>query len=688
MINKQLLNPRSIVVIGGSNNIQKPGGKALKNIIDGHFSGDLYVSNPKEKQVQGIKSFRNTEDLPKVDLAIIAVAAKLCPGIVRTLAQKKGTRAFIILSAGFSEEGEEGAKLESELRDIVNSINGALIGPNCIGVLNQNYNGVFTTPIPKLHPQGVDLISGSGATAVFIMESGIPKGLTFSSVFSVGNSAQLGVEEILKYMDENFEPEKSAKVKLLYIESIKNPQMLLKHASSLIRKGCKIAAIKAGASKAGSRAASSHTGALSSPDNAVEALFRKAGIVRCQGRDELTTVASVFMHPELQGKNLAIITHAGGPAVILTDVLSNNGLEIPPIEGQDSQNLLEELHPGSSVVNPIDFLATGTAEQLEIIIDYCNEKFNHIDGMVVIFGSPGLFSVYDVYDTLDKKMSQARKPIYPIIPSVINAKDEIAYFINKGRINFPDEVLFGQALAKVCNTPAPASEKTKPTAVNTETIRSIVKNSNNGYLHPDHVRELLDAAGIKRAGEAIANNQQEARDEAERLGFPVVMKVVGPIHKSDVEGIALNIPDKETVEKEYERLISIQNTTGILIQPMLKGTEIFIGAKKENKFGHMLLCGVGGIFIEILKDVSYALTPVGKEEASQMIYNLKGYGMIRGTRCQEGVNEEAFAETIMRLSALVEAAPEIVEMDLNPLLGNEREVTAVDARIRIEKQDS
>ncbi|HRW64046.1 MAG TPA: CoA-binding protein, partial [Bacteroidales bacterium] len=329
MITKELLNPESIVVIGGSDNVQKPGGKVLKNLIDGNFKGDLYVSNPKEDEVQGIKSFKNPEDLPQVDMAILAIAAKYCPQTVRLLAEQKGTKAFIILSAGFSEENEEGAKLEKEIVEIVNKNGACLIGPNCVGVLTQNHNGIFTTPIPSLDPQGVDFISGSGATAVFIMESSIPKGLKFSSVFSVGNSAQVGVEEILKYLDETFDPKTSSKVKLLYVESINKPEMLLKHASSLIRKGCKIAAIKSGSSDAGSRAASSHTGALASSDVAVNALFRKAGIVRCAGRDELATVASIFMHPELKGKNIAIITHAGGPAVMLTDALSNNKLEIP-----------------------------------------------------------------------------------------------------------------------------------------------------------------------------------------------------------------------------------------------------------------------------------------------------------------------------------------------------------------------
>ncbi|MDA3954216.1 MAG: acetate--CoA ligase family protein [Bacteroidales bacterium] len=685
MITKQLLDPKSIVVVGGSDNIQKPGGKVLKNLIDGNFKGDLYVANPKEDKVQGIKSFKNPHDLPQVDMAILAIAAKFCPETVRLLAEKKGTKAFIILSAGFSEENEEGAKLEQELVDIVNENGSCLIGPNCVGVLNQNHNGIFTTPIPTLDPKGVDFISGSGATAVFIMESAMPKGLTFSSMYSVGNSAQIGVEEIVKYMDESFDPKTSSKVKLLYIESIDKPEMLLKHASSLIRKGCKIAAIKSGSSEAGSRAASSHTGALASSDVAVDALFRKAGIVRCAGRDELATVASIFMHPELKGKNIAIITHAGGPAVMLTDALSNNNLEIPHIDGPKADALLEKLYPGSSVANPIDFLATGTAKQLGDIIDACDKDFENIDAMAVIFGSPGLFPVYDVYDLLDEKMKTCKKPIYPILPSVINVKDEIDAFIAKGRINFPDEVIFGNALAKIYNTESPTPENIEFPEIDHIAIRNIIDSSEDGYISPEKVQTLLDAAGISRAGEAVVTSMEDAVKAAEELGLPVVMKVVGPVHKSDVGGVVLNVKDTKTVAKEFNRMIQIKDTTAILLQPMLSGTELFVGAKAEPKFGHMVLCGLGGIFIEVLKDVSAGIAPIAMDEASKMIKNLRSYGIIKGVRGQEGVNEEMFAEIVTRVSALIKAAPEIAEMDLNPLLGKADRVVAVDARIRIEK---
>jgi len=685
MITNELTNPKSIVVVGGSDDIQKPGGKVLKNLIDNHFKGELFVVNPKTDEVQGIKSFRNVADLPHVDLAILAIAAKFCPQTVDILATQKGTKAFIILSAGFHEESEEGAKLEKQIVDTINRTGGCLIGPNCIGVMNTNYAGVFTTPIPKFNPNGVDFISGSGATAVFIMESSIPRGLTFNSVYSVGNSAQIGVEEVLEYLDMTFDPQNSSRVKMLYIESINNPKKLLQHAQSLIRKGCRIAAIKAGSSSAGSRAASSHTGALASSDVAVDALFRKAGIVRCYGRDELATVASIFMHPELQGKNIAVITHAGGPAVMLTDALSNNGLEVPPIDGPKAQQLLTKLFPGSSVANPIDFLATGTAEQLGYIIDACENDFHNIDAMVVIFGSPGLFPVYDVYDLLDQKMKECRKPIFPVLPSVINVKDEIEHFIAKGRIFFPDEVALGNSLTKIYHTPKPAPEKTVLPKVNEKAIREVIGNSSNGYLTPDAVQQLLDAAGIPRAGEAVVTTANDAAIAAEKLGFPVVMKVVGPVHKSDVGGVVLNVKNSETARKEFDRMIKINGTTAILIQPMLKGVELFVGAKREDKFGHLVLCGLGGIFIEVLKDVKAALVPIDTNEAMNLIQGLKGYGLVKGVRGQEPVNEQTFAEIVSRVSALVSVAPEIFEMDINPLLGTKDKVVAVDARIRIER---
>jgi acetyltransferase len=283
-------------------------------------------------------------------------------------------------------------------------------------------------------------------------------------------------------------------------------------------------------------------------------------------------------------------------------------------------------------------------------------------------------------------MKTSKKPIFPILPSIVNVKEEIADFINnRKRINFPEECVFGNALAKVVNTPKPVPANPVLPKIDVSAIRKVVDNCENGYLSLENIRILLDAAGISRKDEADVDTQEAAVAFARKAGYPLVMKVVGPIHKSDVGGVVLNVKDEETVIREFNRLIKIPETYAVEIYPMLFGTEIFIGASKEEKFGHQVLCGLGGIFIEVLKDVKASLAPIGKEEALDMIKSLRGYKIIQGVRGQEAVNEDLFAEAVSRVSALVQAAPEIAEMDLNPLLGSPKTVVAVDARIRIEK---
>ena len=690
MIAKELLNPKSIVICGASSDIHKPGGKSLKNLLESPFKGQIYAVNPKETEVQGVKCYAKVDDLPQVDCALLCIAAKFCAQTVDVLAKEKGCKGFIIISAGFSEESHEGAEIEKHIVDTINSVGGSLIGPNCTGFLNVNYAGCFDTPIPPLNPKGVDFITGSGATAVFIKEYGMSNGLQFNSVWAVGNSAQLGIEDVLEHLDETFDPEKSSHVIMLYMEKIGDPQRLLKHSRSLINKGCHIAAIKSGNSAAGSRAASSHTGALATSDAAVDALFRKAGIVRCQNRQELTTVCAVFMHPELKGKRCAVVTHAGGPAVMLTDVLSNGGMEIPSLkEHPKAPELLSKLFGGSSVGNPIDFLATGTAEQLGYILDAVENDFDEIDFSVVIFGSPGLFSNKEVYDLLDEKMKTCKKPIFPVLPSIINVKDEINDFIAKGRINFPEECVLGNAICKVYNTPKPQPEHVELPKIDVARIRKTVDRCNDGYLEIADYNELLDAAGISRKKSVEVSKKEDALAFAKEVGcskdVPLVMKVVGPLHKSDVGGVTLGVKDLDTVAKEFDRLIVIPETYAVEMYPMLDGLDVYIGAIKDAKFGHQIFFGLGGIFIEVLKDVQSALAPITAAEAKEMLKQLKGYKILEGVRGQEGVNIDLYADQVARVSALVQAAPEIAEMDLNPLLGNPRYVTAVDARIRIEK---
>ena len=686
MINQELINPKSIVVVGGSNKTSKPGGNCIRNLLNGKYKGRLYMVNPKEDEVQGLKSYKSVHDIPQTDLAIISIPAHSCLEAITVLAEEKGVKAFIMYTAGFGEETKEGGKLEKKIVDVIKKNNASLIGPNCIGILNRYHHSLFTLPIPVMNEFGVDMISSSGGTAIFLMESSIRMGLQFNSVWSIGNAAQISVEDVLEYMDIHFDPEKDSKIKLLYIESIKDPDKLLEHTSSLIRKGCRIAAIKSGTSESGSRAASSHTGAMANSDLAVEALFRKAGIVRCSSREELAMVGAVFTLKELKGKNIAIVTHAGGPAVILTDALSKGGMEVPHLSGPIAEELKTQLLPGSAVSNPIDIIGTGEPKHLAIAIDYCEEKFDNIDGIAVIFGSPGLTRVYEAYDVLDQKMRTCKKPIFPILPSVSTAWDETDFFVKKGHVNFSDEVGLADALTRVLKTPLPLANTLELKGVDIPKIRNIIDSiPESGYIEPKYVQALFKAAGIPIVEELVSAKWKEIKEFAEKVEFPVVAKVVGPVHKSDVGGVVLNIRTLKHLQMEFERLMQIPDAKAVMIQPMLKGMELFAGAKYEDRFGHIVLCGLGGIFVEIFKDVASGLAPLATEEALSMIRSLRGYKVFAGARGQKGIDEHQFAKIIVHLSALLRFATDIKELDINPLLATDRGIIAVDARIRIEK---
>jgi acetyltransferase len=682
---KELVNPKSIVVVGASDNILKPGGSVLHNLINGTFDKELYVVNARGGTIQGVKAYKSIEEIPQTDLAVISIPAKQCTGTVEYMAREKGVKAFIIFSAGFSEESEEGAKMEKQLLDTANKAGVLIIGPNCSGFFNTFHQSIFTRPIPDLDPQGVDIISSSGGTITYIIESAMSIGLRFNSAWSIGNSVQVGVEDILEYLDNEFDPKSSPKIKLLYLEKIADPDRFLQHSASLINKGCKIAAIKSGSSTSGSRAASSHTGAIATSDSAVEALFRKAGIIRCYSREELANVGAVLSLKELKGKNLAIITQAGGPAVILTDALSKGNIDVPEMNKDLSAELKKHLLPGAAVSNPIDIIGTGTGEHMAICIDFCEKYFKEIDGIAVLYGNPGVSNVAEAYKMLDQKIKSSHLPIYPILPSVITATKETKEFVKQGHVNFTDEYALANALSKVVSWTPPSVGKMEDLSVDIPRIRAIIDKTPDGYIDSDVIRQLFDAAGIPQVEEMVTANKDEAVAFGNKTGYPVVAKCVGPIHKSDVGGVVLNIRSEEHLAFTFDRLIKIPDTTSVMIQPMLSGKELFIGAKYEPTFGHIVLCGLGGIFVEVLKDVASGLVPLSFQEASSMIRSLKAYKIIEGTRGQKGLNEKLYAEIIVRLSIMLRFAPEIKEMDINPLLANEKNVTAVDARIRIEK---
>ncbi len=716
-----IFSPKSIVVIGASRDPSKIGGKILKNIAENNFSGALYGINPKETDINGIPC-PSIEDLPDCDLAILCVPAALCEHYVTELASRHGVRGFIITSAGFGEmgPGSEGEALQKRILATVNEHDGILIGPNCTGILTRDYAGIFAGPVPLLDAvYGCDFVSGSGATAAFVVEQGITQGLPFSQIITVGNSAQIGVEDILAFWDEKFDPETDGRVKLLYLETIRNPKKFLEHAASLTQKGCLIAAVKAGTTAEGRRAASSHTGALATPTAADEALFRKAGIIRCRTREELVQTAVLLCLGIPPGNRIGIVTHAGGPGVLLADSLSRGGFSVPELSGNSFDFLLGQLYPGASVKNPIDFLATGTADQLELILDTL-ERSGKVDAAAVIFGSPGLTPVDAVYTALGRIMEKSNLLIYPVFPSMITAAREMAEFtVSFKRPFFLDEGALGSALQtsalllkeSASLLPSTQSDGTiDMTDITRErgdsrkmrferiqqTADKHLQKTAGGYLTPASCTALLKAAGIPVIAELLSSDLHEVLSFFDKSGGSIVLKVVGPLHKSDAGGVYLNLKTREAVQEAFNQLICLPEAIGVQAQPMVQkeddGQELFVGAIREPGYGHLVFCGMGGIFIEVFKDTVSELAPVGFEEAQSMIERLKSFPLFTGTRGKQPLPRDAFADCITAVSDLVTAVPAITEIDINPLIAarnivsGEFGLTAVDVRIRVNEE--
>ena len=685
MLPKELTDPKSILVVGGSENPDQLGGSVLKNLLDQQYKGQLFVLNPKRDRVQGIVSFKDVEEAPYADLAIFAIPAANIYPILKVLSLQKKIRAYIIYSAGFSELNEEGRKLEQKILNLINKTGSCLLGPNNIGLLNRNFAGIFTKPIPKLDAGGVDFVSASGATAVFTLEAAQQTGLSFNSVITVGNGAQIGIEEVLQHWDETFAKQTSSRVKLLYIEGLREPEKFLHHCISLRNKGCHLVALKAGSTEKGIEAAASHTGAMASPDLFVQALFEKAGVIRCHSRYALITIAGLLQLSASAISKLAVITHAGGPGVILTDHLVNNGLDVPTFSEHHLRMIKNMLFPGASASNPIDLLATGTAEQLETVIEYCDEEIDEIDGIIVIFGSPGLGSVKAAYEVIHKRTNLDRKPIFPVLPSVVNLKEDIQEFLNKGHIAFFDESLVGHGLGKISkiNRPEVYTEQIEPTE--STRIRKVLQRSGSGYLEPSECLEILRHIGIQTVDQFVVSKKTDLNKLVKKIEFPLVMKVIGIIHKTDQNGVILNLNSLKELQSSYRRLMALKGATGVLIQPMVSGLEVFIGAKRVIGFPPLILFGFGGIYVEIMKEFKQVLAPLSTSQAFKLLSELKGHEILQGVRGKKGIDLEQFAKSISAISLLMTEFPEIVELDINPLKANSSQVIAVDARIRIEE---
>jgi acyl-CoA synthetase (NDP forming) len=674
MINTFFTDPKSIAVIGASNNLEKPGSQMLLNLIRGGFSGKLYPVHPNEKAVHGLSCFNTLDELPQTDMAILAIPAGSCVSTVEKLAELKGTKAFIIASAGFGESGSEGKYYEQQLKELTEKYKLAILGPNCVGALNANYKAFFVSYFPELQPGGVDFVSASGAFAVFVFELAAKMGLRFGEIYSVGNSVDIGIEQVLQYWDEKYIQGKSGRVKLVYAEQIKYPKLLYKHIFNLRKKGCDVLVIKPGESDSGARAALSHTGAMAGDNEAINFLIQKAGAFRCQSREELVYLANIISQHRLKGDRIAVITHAGGPAVMLCDQLQKNKLLIPELDPVTQKKLSALLHPGSSLSNPVDILATGSRLQLAAVLDIV-DQLDYIDGIIVIYGKTGLDNLYETFELLHEKIITYSKPVYAVLPSISTAEAEIGHFIKLGHGCYTDEVELAGSLGQSIKEPKVfQAELLIPKITSgTGTIKKI--------LPQDETERILKEAGIPFAETYSVKNIEELERLMPGLRFPLVAKASGLLHKTESGGVITGINNPDELLLSFGKLTRIKEAKGVIIQEMLHGIELFLGGKQHPGIGYSVHTGLGGIFVELMEDRISSLAPVTIEEAEFLIGRLKKQQLFDGFRNMPSVNRNTFATIISNFSNIFINHPEIAEIDLNPLIAAENRIVVVDARI-------
>ena len=674
-----ILSPQSIVVVGGSDDLSKPGGRVTGNILSKGYTGQLLVVNPKSRSIQGIRAYPTIQELPIVpELALIAVPAQFVRGSLEDLA-RLGVKAAVVLSSGFGELSEEGKAEEQRLADFATQHGILLMGPNCLGVMSPAHASKFAGILPDMVAGGIDFISGSGATVDFLAEPALQRGLKFASFLTVGNSAQTGVTDLLALFDQD-PREDLSRIKILYLESIKEPGEFLRSARSLVKKGYLLAGIKAGTTQDGSRAAASHTGAIATDDVAVQALFDKAGLIRVRSRLELVDVAAALScaKGKLDGRRACIITDAGGPGVMLADELNRLGFSVPPFGERARARLAQVLPRGAAVGNPVDCLPTRSGAMLrQAFRIIAEEEVGRVDYILFIGGDSKLVDIRDVYCAVIEAMESLAIPVFPSF-SAGGSNEALDLFRQAGKCFFEDEVSMARALSRMVDRPRLFEPQPRPPGYDRGAIRSHLLGQ-SGLLPPECARQALQAAGLKFPG------QVELRDKsglgAVPFAFPWVMKVVGPLHKTDLGGVQLGIQSLEEARRCWDRLVRIQGASGCLVQQQVTGTEVLVGAKREDGYGHLVGFGLGGIYTEALKDVAFALAPLSGEEALEMIRSIRSFPLITGLRGDPGMDLELLVDWLVRVGHLVSDFPQIKELDLNPVKGCGTCLYVVDARL-------
>lgn len=701
---KYIFEPKSVAVIGASASAGTVGNSIFSNILQSSFQGVVYPVNPKYSNIMSVRAFTDVISIPEtVDLAVICVPKKAVKNVIKQCAEK-GVKGVVIVTAGFKEVGEEGKKLEDEIVSIANEHNIALVGPNCLGIVNTqkeiSLNANFAISMPQAG--NIALISQSGAIGVAALGYAYQYGLGISKFISIGNKAVIDESDVLEYLIDDRE----TKIITMYAEDIRHPSRFFEMANKANAKQKPIIIIKTGRSVRGAMAIQSHTGALSSSDTAYDSLFAQCGVIRVETLAQLFEYAKGFTSlRQPKGNHIAIVTNGGGMGILATDAAERNNLEMATFETATLKALKKTLPPTANIHNPVDIIGDADALRLSnALTEIIKDK--NVDAIVVSI-TP---TVETDMDAIASNLCDFVKanPDVPISANLMSleAQPSFAKLLAKANIpnfDFPEtNIRVLAAMIKYyewIKQPAVKTTKFEVNKKGAQQILNTIKKENRTRLSEPESYQLLEAYGMKVVDYQLAKNSDEVVIAAKKIGYPVVLKIVSPdiLHKIDIGGVKINLKDEKELMEAYHEIIksvkaekSDAKIQGVLIQKYFtaKGIEIIAGANLVKGFGSLIMFGLGGTFVELFKDVSFRLAPLERHDALNMIIETKGYQILKGFRGQSSYDIESIVDYLLRLSQLVTDFPEIKELDLNPIkvLEDNSGIVIMDAKAIIEEQ--
>ena len=686
-------NPQSVAVIGASQDETKLGHGILKNIVQYGYPGQVYPINPKAAEILGLKSYHSVLAVPDpIDLAVIVIPSQLVAGVLKECGQK-GIKGVIIITAGFREAGREGVRMEHELLEIASQYGIRIIGPNCLGIIDtlRPLNASFAVGMP---PKGaIAFMSQSGALCTAILDWALAENIGFSRFVSLGNKADVNEIDLLGA----WENDSQSRVIISYMEGLPNGQRFMEVARRVTQK-TPVIAVKSGKTAAGSRAVSSHTGSLAGSERAYDAAFRQSGVLRAESVEQLFDYSLAFAYqPRLKGENIAIVTNAGGPGIMATDALETSGLNLASLDKSTIDLLHEKLPAASNIYNPIDVLGDALADRYAVAIEAALKDVN-VNGLLVILTPQVRTEIEKTAQVVGEIVARFDKPVLGVFmgEAKVSAGAKILNTYRVPNYSFPERAVGAlRAMLDYHRWLQRPPLETMTFDVDRATVRKIfdrARSENRLALGDAEGREVLTAYGIRIPRSELAKSPDEAVEIAHSIGYPVVMKIASPdiLHKSDIGGVRLNVRDADHVRDTFDILIyraqrymADAQIWGVLVQEMVtRGKETIIGVNRDPQFGPLLMFGLGGIYVEVLKDVTFRVPPISPQEAREMISEIRAYQLLRGVRGQKPSDLDAIADCLLRVVQLVTDFPEIAEMDINPLMVNEAGAGAIAVDMR------